>query len=705
MLMNTEQYPVLNPSEFKDYEIILQAAKIQAQPEQKKIQEKYIELEAPKLVEAAQKIGSDLSLEDAEKTVQARCGNGALWDLYRDDVLNFDKYGTVSIGEVLENLEKYDQATGADPQEPELGKCKGKFYANGNDQKPCFNSFAHGGIKYLLHAESVNDESSEEGSLQNGNLDIKDAICNVQQLASEIEDGSIDILAVNPVVEEILNNQKFAPLELHAFKEACKKYLKIPKNTLDAILRQNKTYPNGSAMGKVGLWEDATHIEIADHFIENIEQQYQEVVGAEDSLWRYGDSTNGLYEKYSFEKVEIESAREYTGLKNYKKGPDYKAATRLMYYSKVDEKFFYNAPYGLPGASKFYQITENGLITLSYTPELKARWKLDTDPATAYCPEKAPMFQNYLDYALDKAQQLLLQEVVGALLTGCMCSLQKAALLLGLGDNGKSVLLDLITHAFHQDFRCAIKPDQMNDVCFKALLAGKIINIIGEVGNTKPINSDFKDIVSADTYLTAKPLYINPFQFLPKAGHIFSANAFPMTNDHSDGFYRRWAIIYFEKKVPPKMKIRRLGKKIAENEMDQFLAWGLEGVERLIGNNFELSKTKQHTEQMNKWKNVQDSVFNFLNDDEAVEYIEGVSTYKQSLYTAYSKWAKEDAGVRPVGRNTFYERAALKLKVNRVNGRRAFAGIILKKWHADREMVQHADNSEDSYSGIERGSY
>ena len=157
MLMDTEQWPVLNPSELNKFNDILQSTKLQAEPEQKKIQEKYIELEVPKLVEAALKRGSELPFEDAVKTVQARCEGGKHRDLYKDDILIFDKYGDVFVGEVLENFEKYDQSTVRDPQEPELGRGKAKLYFNKKEQKPFVNSWAHGGIKYFLHAESAFD--------------------------------------------------------------------------------------------------------------------------------------------------------------------------------------------------------------------------------------------------------------------------------------------------------------------------------------------------------------------------------------------------------------------------------------------------------------------------------------------------------------------------------------------------------------------
>ncbi len=162
MLMDTERSSSLDAVEIKNFELMIQAAKIQVEPEQRKIQKKYVEDEAPLIIEAAQKKGGNLSFEDAKKTVQARCEGGKHRDQYKDDILIFDKFGAVSVADALENLEKYDQATLRDPQEPELGRGKAKLYFNKEEQKPCIHSFVHGGIKYFLHPEPVGTEFLEE---------------------------------------------------------------------------------------------------------------------------------------------------------------------------------------------------------------------------------------------------------------------------------------------------------------------------------------------------------------------------------------------------------------------------------------------------------------------------------------------------------------------------------------------------------------
>ncbi|WP_300461284.1 AAA family ATPase [Desulfobacula sp.] len=157
MLMDTEQIPSSSPIEINKFGVLIQAAKIQIEPEQHRIKKKYIETETPKLVEAATKAGVGLAIAAAKKTVQARCEGGKHRDLFKDDVIVFDKFGPVIVGDVLKDLKKYDQATLCDPQETELGRNKAKLYFNKKEQKPCIHSHAHGGIKYFLHKESATD--------------------------------------------------------------------------------------------------------------------------------------------------------------------------------------------------------------------------------------------------------------------------------------------------------------------------------------------------------------------------------------------------------------------------------------------------------------------------------------------------------------------------------------------------------------------
>ena len=529
-------------------------------------------------------------------------------------------------------------------------------------------------------------EAAGKNKPQSGDYwNFEDAIFYIQRLFEEHIDKPLSAIQKNMVLNDILENQRFSSVEIDLLKSVIKKCFQVNKSTIDQMIEEIK-----SRQFKDVLKEDMTHMELADVFMDEVAEEYKELVGSENSLWVYGQYTDGLFEQIPITQIEIAIGRRFPDSQiNCKKGGDYKAIARLGYNAVKDEDFFSSAPYGLPGKSVFTLVTEQDCLSMPYVPAFRQRWKLSVDPASEYEAELAPMFNKYINFALDEQQQLLFQELLGALITGSMKHLQQVILLIGKGNNGKSSVLDLLSHIFPKNLRCSIKPEKMNEDYFKAQMAGKVINIIGELEESKPIRADFKDIVACDTPLTARLPYQEPFEFLPQLGHIFSSNEFPMTKDHTDGFYRRWRVVEFTNKVPPEMRIPRLGQKIAKNELSHVLAWGLIGANRLIKNNFILTKTEQHTRLMERWQNLRDSVFSFLNDDEAVIYVDSSYVPKQTLYTAYAAWTKELAGVVKVGRNKFYERVSLKLNETRDGkyGPRLFKGIGLKKWEEGGGLI------------------
>jgi hypothetical protein len=76
--------------------------------------------------------------------------------------LKFDRYGEVSVADVLADLKRYDGATLANPLEPEYngGRNVAKLYANSG--KPAIHSFAHGGKTYFLRANKPSSCEEDE---------------------------------------------------------------------------------------------------------------------------------------------------------------------------------------------------------------------------------------------------------------------------------------------------------------------------------------------------------------------------------------------------------------------------------------------------------------------------------------------------------------------------------------------------------------
>lgn len=272
---------------------------------------------------------------------------------------------------------------------------------------------------------------------------------------------------------------------------------------------------------------------------------------------------------------------------------------------------------------------------------------------------------------------------MGGILTGCFSRQQKAVLLYGDGENGKSVLLELLESMFLPEMKAAIPPEQFDNPYYLAMLAGKNVNIVGEVDKTKPLTATFKDVIGCDTPITARLPYKEPFEFKPRAAHIFSANHFPQSNDHSHGFYRRWIILSFKNVVHPERKISNLGAKIAAEEMPQVMAWALQGAERLARNKHVLTTTSSHEICLNEWKDAKDSVFSFFHDDDHIVICEESSRVPhKEVYDVYKSWCY-DNGFRQTGYQEFLKRSGRIVKSNvRFPGeQRSFAGLrIVKKF-------------------------
>lgn len=139
--LDTSKLIDLTSAENTEYEKLVQKAKDKKKPEQTKLQDKYIEKEAEKLVD------SGLGFEEARKTMKASLERSVL---YGSQILKFDEFGLIIVSDLLETPKKYDQAGMADPMEPDYngGIDIAKFYWN--DGNPMIHSHAHGGKNYSL---------------------------------------------------------------------------------------------------------------------------------------------------------------------------------------------------------------------------------------------------------------------------------------------------------------------------------------------------------------------------------------------------------------------------------------------------------------------------------------------------------------------------------------------------------------------------
>lgn len=125
--------------------------------------------------------------------------------------------------------------------------------------------------------------------------------------------------------------------------------------------------------------------------------------------------------------------------------------------------------------------------------------------------------------------------------------IQKAIMLTGTGQNGKSIYLDLLTK-FVGEENCS--HEQLQGICHSqfsaAELYGKLANICGDLPSVILENTgNFKQLTSGLDTISAQKKFMNPFTYKNYAKLIFSANEIPETKDQTEAFFRRWLIIDF----------------------------------------------------------------------------------------------------------------------------------------------------------------
>ena len=157
-----------------------------------------------------------------------------------------------------------------------------------------------------------------------------------------------------------------------------------------------------------------------------------------------------------------------------------------------------------------------------------------------------PQINSFIESTIENKYQETAYEIVAFTLYR-KYFIQKAIMLTGIGQNGKSVYLDILAKLFGED---NLSHEQLQGICHSnfssAELYGKLANICGDLPAV--ILSDtgnFKQMTSGIDSVSAQKKFQNPFNYVNCAKLLFSANEIPETKDQTEAFFRRWLIIDF----------------------------------------------------------------------------------------------------------------------------------------------------------------
>lgn len=193
---------------------------------------------------------------------------------------------------------------------------------------------------------------------------------------------------------------------------------------------------------------------------------------------------------------------------------------------------------------------------------------------------------------------------------------EKGVMFIGSGENGKSVLLHYITEFIGEENIAHESIQKLAEDKFSvAELYGKLANIVPDIESNELRKSGIlKELISGDR-ISAQRKHQHPFKFNNYSKLIYSANKFPKVFDQSDGFFRRFIIVKWERQFSKDQRDSNLKSKLTKNEEEKSKVLALLivlGRRMMVRGRFKYEPNIKDIRE--DWNKLADPILMFIND-------------------------------------------------------------------------------------------
>ena len=291
---------------------------------------------------------------------------------------------------------------------------------------------------------------------------------------------------------------------------------------------------------------------------------------------------------------------------------------------------------------------------------------------------KCPLWIKFINKVQpDKAVQRLLQQLVGAFLTGDV-GIQKLIIFYGLGANGKSTFIELLSWLLgdyaqkiqtemlmeHKKSPQGPSPDLVS-------LKGRRLAFCNEVPESGRLDgARARDLSGGDTITGRAPYAKEAITFLPTHKLVMVGNHRPEISDTVEGMWRRVLLISFDVMIPVAERDPNLLNKL-KTEGSGILNWGIAGFNDLQRNGLLIPKCI--TAAVDAYKDEEDLLGEWLTDHCDLAPSNTQKIYE--CYLAYKSWTQH-RGNMPLSQGRLNKR--LKVRgIQMDKGRRNYIGLKL----------------------------
>jgi len=155
--------------------------------------------------------------------------------------------------------------------------------------------------------------------------------------------------------------------------------------------------------------------------------------------------------------------------------------------------------------------------------------------------------------------------------------------------------------------------------------------------------SYLKSLITAETAMDLERKGEQSYQGKMYARFLaFSNGDLESLYDHSDGFYRRQLILSVKKKPHDRINDSGLADKLCA-EIEGIFLWCLEGLQRLIRNDFRFTESARTKENRVEARQEADNVLLFLRSEDYIRLKADSMITSVDLYAIYTMWCEDNA--------------------------------------------------------------
>lgn len=237
----------------------------------------------------------------------------------------------------------------------------------------------------------------------------------------------------------------------------------------------------------------------------------------------------------------------------------------------------------------------------------------------------------------DKSIEMLLLEHYGYILSGIR-NLKNFTVLYGPKDTGKSLWINLYKMTVGNNFVSSIALQQLSDRFMTCELAGKKLNVCGDLDTTRFDVGMLKRLTGNDI-INADVKNQRPISFINNAALVFGSNTLEFISrsaDPQNAVFQRLVILPFFNVIPKEDQIENIDIKLTEELPDIVFKYAIPGLHRLLNQGLLFTYCNKANEIKLSINALEQGMISFLT--EWCEFGVNLRCYINTLYEYYCNY-------------------------------------------------------------------